>query len=152
MKGGIYMRKILSRCALGMVIGVFVNYLVAVSISLIVGDGYFYPCAEDFASQFNTEIAAVAVQFILAAIMGAGIGAGTLVWETERSIVWQTAVYFIIISLTMLPIAYACHWMQHSVSGVLGYIGIFLIVFIFWWAVQYTIYKIKLKKINSNLM
>lgn len=44
----------------------------------------------------------------------------------------------------MLPVAYAADWMEHSIRGVLIYVGIFLSV----WVTQYLIWKRKIRKMN----
>jgi len=35
--------------------------------------------------------------------------------EIQIGIAKQTGIYFLILSLTMFPIAYITHWMEHSV-------------------------------------
>ena len=67
------------------------------------------------------------------------------------SIARQTGVYFLIISLIMLPIAYATYWMEHSVAGVLGYFGVFVLIFAVIWGIQFAIGKRNVKKMNEKI-
>ena len=49
----------------------------------------------------------------------------------------------------MLPIAYIAGWMEHSISGFLSYVGIFVAIFIAVWLAQYLSWKRKIKKMNE---
>ena len=55
------------------------------------------------------------------------------------------------VSVIMMPIAYVLHWMEHSLKGVLSYFGIFLIIFIIIWIIQYAVAKHNVKKLNETL-
>ena len=84
--------------------------------------------------------------------MGAGFGAISLIWENENmSIAKQTGLYFLAASLIMLPIAYFTHWMEHSAAGFLGYFGIFSLIFIVIWVIQFVIFKRNVNKMNMSL-
>ncbi len=77
-------------------------------------------------------INAVILQTILCGILGTGFAAGSVIWKRDNwSIVKQTGIYFSIISVIMLPIAYFAYWMEHTVTGFLSYFGIFVYIFIF---------------------
>lgn len=76
----------------------------------------------------------------------------SLIWRKENwSIFRQTAVYFLITALTMLPIAYFTHWMEHSFRGFLVYTGIFVFLFVAFWLIFYLAYKKRLAQINRAL-
>ena len=60
-------------------------------------------------------------------------------------------MYFLIISLIMLPIAYAAYWMEHSVAGFLSYFGVFVLIFAVIWGVQFAIGKWNVKKMNEKI-
>ena len=76
----------------------------------------------------------------------------SIVWEIEHwSIIKQTGIYFVCTSLAMFPIAYITGWMEHTVMGCLIYFGIFVIIFVFIWMVQYFIWKHKIEAINKNI-
>ena len=69
----------------------------------------------------------------------------SVIWEIDSwSLAKQSGVYFFLACLLMLPVAYAADWMEHSIRGVLIYVGIFLSV----WVTQYLIWKRKIRKMN----
>ena len=95
---------------------------------------------------------AVVLQTILCGIVGAGLGGGTVVWQVQKwSIFRQTAVYFAVACLIMLPVAYFMRWMEHSFAGFMIYFGIFVIIFIVFWGMNYLINKRLAEKMNKKL-
>lgn len=95
---------------------------------------------------------AVALQALLCGLWAVGFAASSVIWEMESwSLVRQTGVYFFIISLIMLPIAYVAYWMEHSVAGVLGYFGVFVLIFAVIWGIQFAIGKRNVKKMNEKI-
>ena len=103
-------------------------------ISLVWADGSYSPCMPELISVMGNEINAVVFQAFLCGLMGMGCGAGSVVWEIENwSIVTQTGIYFSIISILILPIAYFTYWMKHSFTGFFSYLGIFIVIFVFVW-------------------
>ena len=100
----------------------------------------------------GTEIGAVMLQSTLCGFAGMIFGAASVIWEIESwSIVKQTGLYFLIAAIAIIPTAYVLHWMEHSVKGAVGYIGIFVLIFVCVWISQYIAWKIKIKKINAKL-
>ena len=82
--------------------------------------------------------------------MGAGFAAASVIWELDSwSLAKQSGIYFLIISVIMLPIAYVTNWMQHTLLGVLSYVGIFVAIFLAVWLSQYLLWKRKIKKMNA---
>lgn len=61
----------------------------------------------------------------------------------------QSGIYFMIISVIMLPIAYFTNWMKHTVLGVLSYVAIFVAIFVVVWLSQYLLWKRKIKQMNT---
>lgn len=146
------MKKIFQRGLLGFPLGVFIGYAITIIISLFVADGYHSPCVPSLVDEFGSEIGAVIFQAVLCGLLGASFAAASLIWEKENwSIVKQTGIYFLIASITMFPIAYFTHWMEHSIFGFLVYIGIFTTIFVFMWVVQYCIWKSNIKDINKKI-
>ena len=100
----------------------------------------------------GNELNAVILQTALCGIMGSGFAMASVIWEIDSwSLVKQSGIYFAIACAVMLPIAYIANWMQHSVSGVLSYIGIFIAIFVFVWLAQYFAWKSKIKKMNDKV-
>ncbi len=101
----------------------------------------------------GNEINAVIVQTILYGLLGVGFAASSVIWEIDSwSIVKQTGIYFSIISVIMLPIAYFAYWMEHSIVGFLIYIGIFTLIFIVIWIIQFSIGRYNVRKMNEKLL
>lgn len=145
-------KKISGRIVLGFPLGVFLSYGITVMISLITKDGNYYPVVPAFALSAGTEMRAVLLQFIFSGLMGAGFGAGSLVWEAEDwSILKQSLAHFAIISVSTLPVAYLLHWMGHSVVGVTTYFLFFIGFYVVIWFILYTTWKKRIQAINAKL-
>ena len=145
-------KKVFMRALLGFPLGVFIGYAITIIISLSAADGRYSPCVPSLVVQFGTEIGAVAFQACLCGILGTAFAAASVIWEHDKwSIAKQTGIYFAIVSLTMLPIAYFTHWMEHSLSGFLLYFGIFLVIFVFMWVIQYLVWRKKIQRINRKM-
>lgn len=132
--------------------GVFIGHSICVVSSLLFGNGSFYPAHPNLIALLGNEVNAVAVQTLLCGIIGSVFSMSSLIWRKENwSIFRQTAVYFLITALTMLPIAYFTHWMEHSFRGFLVYTGIFVFLFVAFWLIFYFAYKKRLAQINRAL-
>jgi hypothetical protein len=101
---------------------------------------------------YGSELNAVIVQTILSAILGAGFAGASLIWEKDEwSLLKQTGVYFAIVTVMMMTVAYACEWMEHSVRGAAGYFAVFFAIFILVWFVRYISWKIYILKIQEKI-
>lgn len=145
-------KQILLRGALGFPLGITIGYLITILISLRWANGYYSACVPELITTMGNEINAVILQALLCGLLGAGFGASSVIWEIEHwSIIKQTGIYFIIVSIIMMPMAYLMYWMEHSIKGFLTYFGIFVFIFIFIWIIQFVIGKRTVKKMNENL-
>lgn len=145
-------KKIFLRAALGFPLGITFGYLITIFISLSFCDGSYYPCVPDLISAAGNEINAVILQALLCGLLGSGFAAGSVIWEIEHwGIVLQTGVYFMIISVIMMPIAYLAYWMEHSVMGFLAYFGIFALIFVIIWLIQFIIGRHNVSIMNKSL-
>lgn len=145
-------KKIVLRSMLGFPLGLAIGYVITIIISLIWADGYYAPCVPELAVMMGSEIKAVLIQSLLCGLLGSGFAAASVIWELDDwSLVKQTGIYFLIVSAIMMPIAYITYWMEHSPKGVLCYFGIFFIIFVAIWIVQYIIAKHNVKKWNEIL-
>ena len=145
-------KELLFRLFIGFLGGVVLSYFITIAISLIIGDGNFYPCVPGLTERFGNEVTAVIVQTVLSAILGAGFAGSSLIWEMDKwSLLKQTSIYFGIVSVLMMTVAYICEWMEHSVKGILSYFAIFFAIFIVVWIVQYLIWKVRISKIKEGI-
>lgn len=146
------MKKALLRGLIGFPVGVTIGYAITILSSLAFAKGHYSPVVPAMAEQFGSEIAAVIVQFCLCGIMGVAFAAMSVIWESDRlSLAAQSGINFLLSVCTMIPIAYICHWMEHSWAGALNYIAIFAGIYASIWVAMYFVYRANIKKINSDL-
>ncbi|HKM20678.1 MAG TPA: DUF3021 domain-containing protein [Lachnospiraceae bacterium] len=146
------MKKTFLRCLAGSLFGVAFSYIITIIISLTIGDGNFYPIVPELAADCGSEMNAVLLQMIFSLIYGAAWAGAALIWEREDwSLLRQTVTHFVICSLATFPIAYLLRWMQHSVSGVIIYFSIFIVIYFIIWLSQYMAMKKRVEQINSKM-
>lgn len=145
-------KKLILRGLFGVPAGIALGFVITLIISACIGDGSFYPAPPALIDAMGSELNAVVLQTVLCAVMGAGFAAASVIWELDAwSLAKQSGIYFLIISVIMLPIAYAANWMQHTVLGVLSYAGIFAAIFVVVWLSQYLLWKRKIRKMNARV-
>jgi hypothetical protein len=92
------------------------------------------------------------VQYLLAGLLGAATAAGSLAWEMESwSVTRMTVVHFMVLTLSMLPIAWFSHWMQRSASGFLSYLGIFVGIYAVIWLAMYLPLKRSVARVAKKM-
>lgn len=145
-------KKLFIRCLIGAPIGLAVSTIITIIISLTVSDGKFYAVVPELITDCGSEINAVLLQAICSLLYGAAWAGASVIWENENwSILRQTVTHLIICSLATFPIAYFMRWMNHSVSGVLIYFGIFLGIYLIIWLSQYTSMKKRVEQMNRRV-
>ena len=145
-------KKIFLRCISGFPLGLAIGYSISIIISLLWANGYYSPCVPELIDMMGSEIHAVLLQAFLCGILGMGFAASSVIWEIETwGLVKQTGIYFLIVSVIMMPIAYVTYWMEHSLKGVLSYFGIFAFIFAIVWVAQYIAARHNVKKMNEIL-
>lgn len=146
------LKKVILRGISGFPLGLAIGYTISIITSLIWASGYYSPCVPELAQMMGSEINAVMLQAFLCGMLGSGCAAGSVIWEVEKwGLAKQTGIYFLIISVMMMPIAYITYWMEHSLKGVLSYFGMFACIYAVIWIVQYTIIRHHIKKLNETL-
>lgn len=116
------------------------------------GKGYYAPCVPELIDVMGSEIGAVVLQTVLCGVLGMGFEASSMIWEIEHwSLVKQTGIYFLIISVIMMPTAYFTYWMEHSVMEALSYFGIFVLIFVVIWVVQFGMGRRNVERMNEEL-
>ena len=145
-------KKLIFRCLIGAPLGVALSTLITVLISLTVADGNYYAVVPALAEDCGSELNAVLLQTVCSFLYGAAWAGASLIWETEnRSLLWQTAVHFLVCSAATFPIAYVTQWMKHSLWGVLSYFAVFAGIYVLIWITQYTAVSRRLKKLNMRM-
>ena len=145
-------KKMIQRGLLGFPLGIAIGFVITVIISMCIGDGSFYPVTPELIDTMKNELNAVILQTILCGILGTGFAMASVIWEIDSwSLAKQSGVYFLVISVVMLPIAYFANWMKHSITGVLSYVGIFVMIFAAVWISQYLLWNRRIKKMNARI-
>ena len=145
-------KEFVLRVFIGLLGGIVISYLITIGISLAISDGSYYPCVPSLIERFGNEITAIIIQTVLSAVLGVGFAGSSIIWEMDEwSLLKQTSIYFGIVSVLMMIVAYICEWMEHSVKGIISYLGIFFAIFIVIWIVQYLIWKIRISKIKEGI-
>lgn len=143
-------KQIMKRGISGFPVGIAIGFVITLIISACVGDGNYYPVTPELIDTMANEMNAVILQTVLCGIMGMGFAMASVIWELDSwSLAKQSGVYFLIVCIIMLPIAYIANWMEHSIGGFLSYAGIFVAIFVIVWLAQYLSWKRKIKKINA---
>ena len=146
------MKKIISRVLYSFPIGIACSVGTSLLLSLLFGEGKYYPFAASLVSFTGSEVKAMLLQTMLSGILGSVFGGMSFIWEIERwSILKQTAVYFLSVSIPMMGISYLLYWMEHSLNGFLLYFLIFVMVFFVVWLFNFAIYWFKVRRINQEL-
>lgn len=145
-------KMIIRRGIAGFPIGIAIGYVITIFTSFYYADGYYSPCVPELIDMMGNEINAVIFQTILCGAIGAGFAASSVIWDIGHwSLVKQTGIYFVIISLIMMPVAYFAYWMEHSVKGFFSYFGIFVFLYVVIWMVEFFVGKHNVKHMNERL-
>lgn len=146
------MKKIIQRALFGFPVGVAISYAITILTSLAMGKGHYTPVVPQMIGQFGSEIEAVTVQFLLSGLMGSAFAAMSAIWENDRlSLAAQSVINFALSAAVILPVAYVCHWMEHSLRGAMIYLGVFAGIYASIWAGMYAVYRARIKKINEEM-
>lgn len=131
-------KQVFLRAALGAPLGIALGTLIALFGSFVAGLQVYLPCHPDLVQAAGSELAAIAWQTLLCALLGAVFAGGSVIWQVERwGLTRQTLLYFLLGAAVMLPTAYVCRWMPHSLGGVLQYLAIFAAIFAGIWLCLY---------------
>ena len=145
-------KELMKRCLMGGPIGLTACVGITIVISLIVGDGNYYPVVPELTGICGSEMNAVLVQTIVGILYGAMFGGTSLIWDMENwSLLKQTITHLLVVSITTFPVAYFMHWMEHSILGALSYMGTFLAAYGIIWVSIYLSIRRKLNKINAKV-
>lgn len=145
-------KKLILRGIMGFPQGIAIGFVITILISTCVGDDIYYPVTPELMETMGSELNAVILQTLLCGIMGTGFAMASVIWEMDSwSLARQSGIYFSAVCILMLPIAYVTNWMQHTVGGVLAYIGVFAAIFLAVWLIQYFAWKRKIRKMNDRI-
>lgn len=148
-------RKALLRGFIGIPCGVFISTTISILISVIAGGfggGYYSPVEPGMAKELGGQLNAVVTQYVMSSVLGFAFGMGSAIYSMEEwSIIKQTVVHFLLSSVAMLPVAYVCHWVDHSVLSVVVYFAIFAAIYFLIWFIQQQYWKKRIEQMNQKL-
>lgn len=140
------------KCLIGASLGLTISTVIAIVISIAVGDGGFYAVVPELIDDCGTEINAVILQTVCSMLYGAAWAGAATIWRKEEwSLLRQTVTHLAICSAATFPVAWLMRWMEHSVLGALSYFGIFLFIYIVIWISQYSAIKKRIQQINERI-
>ncbi len=152
MKKGNMMKKTVVRCLVGAPIGLTVSTIIAIVISLALGDGRFYAVSPELIGDCGTELNAVLLQTLLSLLYGAAWAGASAIWEIEDwSLLRQTVTHLVVCSAMTFPVAYFLKWMDHSIAGVMLYFGLFFGIYLAIWCLQYHAIKKRIRQMNEKV-
>ena len=95
-----------------------ISFIITLIISVIINKGEYYPVVPQLTALCGNELNAVVIQTICSLLYGAACGGASVIWKIENwSLLKQTVIHCLVISVSMLPIAYCMYWMPHSFLG-----------------------------------
>lgn len=142
----------LLRSLLGAPLGLAVGFAITIIVSLVKGDGIYYPVVPALEAAMGSELKAVVVQAVVLMLYGAIWAGSSVIWELDGwSILRQSLTHLLITSLATLPVAYFMHWMDHSLMGFVKYFGIFLLIYLVIWLSQYSSMKKRISELNAKV-
>lgn len=152
MKDSSTKRKIILRSMLGAPLGLAISYFNALAISIVVGNGIFYPVVPALIQDCGSELNAVLLQAACSCLYGAVWGGASVIWEIERwSLLRMTLTHLIVCSLATFPIAYITYWMSHHIGGILKYFAIFFTIYLGIWLLLFFKTKRQIRQINDKM-
>ena len=145
-------KEVAKRAIMGFIYGVFIGQTILIIESLFMRDGNFYAVSASLLELAGTKIAAVIIQYFLTGIIGTTFAATTVIFEMDNwSLLRQTILHFIIVSIVMYIAGFLCGWFPHTVVSTLIWFGVFVVVYLIFWICFSMYYKNKVKKINEAL-
>lgn len=139
-------KKVLFRSLLVLLSGVALGQLIAIVISAVKGDGSFHAVIPELVNDFGGEQSAVIVQTILLGIVGAIVGAASMIWELDRwSLIKKTGAHFCLFAIPFTLVAYALYWAPRSVGGVVAWVLVLVVIYAVIWCGSYFSTKKKIQ-------
>lgn len=135
-----YIREIMRRGFRGMAFGVFINQaLFAIMTSF-------------FGLEGSIEFNALAQQFIISALFGFYAIAISIVFEIDSwSLLRQTIVHFILLSVVYFPVAIYANWLPEYTVARIPFAVFYILVYIIVWFTFKAYWKKKAMEINVEL-
>lgn len=144
-------KTILKRCLLGAPAGLSVYVLFTLFASWLRGDGTYYFTGGYLVWLYGTELNAVTVACICAMLIGMIWAAASLIFQTDWSLMKQTAVHYLACTVPSLLINCAFGTMPRSMDGLMQYLWLFGCIYVLIWIGQYICIRKRVRQMNAML-
>jgi len=145
-------KKALARGVWGALLGIGISYTITILISIGLGTGEYSPVVPELIQNMGTELNAVIFQYFMSAILGFTSVISSAIYEIERwSLAKQTILHFLILSVSMISVAYLCKWVSLNVWSVILYFAIFVFAYFIIWAILCRIWRKRVDEMNAKL-
>lgn len=143
---------IILRGLVGILIGIGISYIVSFAYSIARGAGIFLPVSPFLIEKYGTELRAAAVQLACSAAIGFVFAGASVIFSFDTwSILKQTVVHFIALSIVFLPSAWFCWWVDHTAISCIVFCIVFVFIYAIIWISQLVAGRCKVRKMNEQL-
>ncbi len=144
------------RGLLGIPLGIAMGHVISIIISVIVsastGGSAYYATPLQLIETTGSPLAAVILQTLVSALIGAISAACTVIWEMDIwSLTKKTCIFFVIISSVTLVGGIFAGWYPLNISGIAIFYVIYIAIFAVIWLIQWVVARATLKKLNESL-
>lgn len=141
------LKRALLRGLIGIPIGVFINMSVMLMISLSLGKVVHYQTLIS-----PDPLIAFLVNYLISIFVGFAFAFGSAIFEVEHwSITKQTFLHFILTTCVLFPSAVIAKWSRSDIVSISMYVGVFVILYLLIWLIQYSYWKKRIRRINEKL-
>lgn len=143
-------RAIALRAAIGVPIGVTIGIVIELVVSALYG-GDYVPGTPAFLATFANVHAAVAVERVVFALLGAVMGAVSVVFELEKfSLARATITHMMVVVVSLLGAAWYLRWVPAG-WPLVGFIGVAAGVYGCIWAGMWVRIRAQIRQANRRL-
>lgn len=145
-------KKILFRSFFGLLAGIALGQIIIIVISIIKGNGDIVVVPE-LVRDWGNELYATIFQTSSMGMLGATLGAISIIWDIEKwNLLTQTVLHFILFAIPFHVVALSLHWIPQTIKGIAVSIAVFVVIYILLWSFNYFQLKLKISKINKKLL
>ena len=143
-----YIKNILCGALMGVGIGSIITLAMAYSYT----NGY-YPGVPSFLEKFSDIRTAVAIQFLVYALLGiTQMMAGQLYKNINASQLFlRTIIHYFIVVISVVLAAWYLHWGPNTLGKIISMVAMITIIYFIIWIVEYLQIKRTIDKINRHL-
>lgn len=132
--------------------GVFIGLMFSIFFSFVYSGEAFYPMPPSFVEKFSSELTAFLISVFLWGLIGVIFTMTNYIFtSTDWSITRMTISHAVISYILFLPIALYLNWINFSVTNILSFTMIYLIIYTFFWVISMIRVKKEVDKINKHI-